>query len=239
MTALRVGIVDDSDLDRDHLARLLERYEHEHDLTCAGHQYADGAALLDNYRANLDVVFLDIIMPGVDGMRTAAAIRTMDTKVVLIFVTNTAKYATSGYAVQAHSYVLKPVTYFAFETEMNRCLNRLSHIELSSILLGVGTGLRRVDVADVVYVESSRHRITVHTVDGVISFSGTLKEVEDQLASHSFFRSNSGYVLNLQHIKAIKGDDAVMSNGDILKISRSRKKSLLETLNHYISGQLV
>jgi DNA-binding LytR/AlgR family response regulator len=186
----------------------------------------------------LDVVFLDILMDGIDGMRAAEAIRKVDTRVALIFVTRTAKYATKGYSVQAQSYVLKPVSYFAFETEMNRCLARLRQTERASILVGSGNNLRRMAVADIIYVASARHRITVHTADEPIVFSGTLKSFEEQLAGHSFYRSNSGYLINLQHLMAIEGEDAVMSNGDALKISRSRKKGLLEALNNHLGRSL-
>ncbi|MDR1513204.1 MAG: LytTR family DNA-binding domain-containing protein [Propionibacteriaceae bacterium] len=238
MPVIRVGVVDDNGPDRAHIVQLLARYEREKSVRCLVREYTDGAALLDGYQADLDVVFLDILMDGLDGMRAAAAIRQIDKKVVLVFVTWTAQYATSGYAVRALSYLLKPVTYFAFETEMNRCLEWLRQTERSAILVGSGTSLRRLDVADVVYLSSVRHRITVHAADEAITLSGTLKAFEDQLAGHAFHRSNSGYLLNLQHVRAIQGDDAVMSNGDVLKISRSRKKGLLEALTDYLGRQM-
>jgi DNA-binding LytR/AlgR family response regulator len=238
MPVIRVGIVDDSARDRAHVAQLLARYESENGIQCLVREYSDGAALLDAYRADLDVVFLDILMGGIDGMRTAAAIRKIDTKVALIFVTRTAQYATKGYAVQAQSYLLKPVTYFAFATELRRCLARLRQAERKSILVGAGSNLRRVNVADLIYLSSTRHHITVHTVDDTIGLSGTLKAFEDQLKAQPFYRSNSGYLINLQHVTAVEGEDAVMSNGDVLKISRSRKRGVLEALNNYLGGQL-
>ncbi|MDR0416535.1 MAG: LytTR family DNA-binding domain-containing protein [Propionibacteriaceae bacterium] len=238
MAVVRVGIVDDSRRDRAHIALLLSRYQDEHGVKCAVREYSDGAALLDGYQADLDVIFLDILMGGIDGMCAAAAIRKADSKVVIIFVTNTAQYATRGYSVQAQSYVLKPVSYFAFETEMNRCLARLRQTERASILIGSGSSVRRMAVADVIYLSSTRHRITVRTADEEIHLSGTLKAFENQLAGHHFYRSNSGYLINLQHLMAIEAEDAVMSNGDVLKISRARKKGVLEALNHYLGGQL-
>lgn len=237
MPVIRVGIVDDSRCDRARIAHLLSRYQAERALTCQVREYSDGAALLDSYQADLDVIFLDILMDGIDGMRTAAAIRKADAKVAIIFVTATAQYATRGYAVQAQSYVLKPVSYFAFVTEMDRCLARLRQTERASFVVGSGSSVRRLAVADVIYLSSVRHRITVRTVDESITLSGTLKAFEDQLAGHPFHRSNSGYLINLQHLVAIESEDAVMSNGDVLKISRARKRGVLEALNNYLGGQ--
>jgi len=121
---------------------------------------------------------------------------------------------------------------------MDRCLLALNQMKKKSILVGSGTSLRRLDITDIIYLESNRHRITVHTASETIIFSGTLKSFEDSLSAHSFYRANSGYLLNLRHLRAIYGEDAVMSNGSALKISRSRKKGLMEALTNYVGGQI-
>jgi DNA-binding LytR/AlgR family response regulator len=77
----------------------------------------------------------------------------------------------------------------------------------------------------------------VHTIDDPIVFNGTLKEYEDILIERNFYRSNSGYLINLHHLVAIDGDDCHMSSGEYLKVSRSRKKGLLEALTNYIGGK--
>lgn len=236
--SVNVGIVDDNARDRAQVEALLHRFEEENSLSFQIRQYDDGAALLENYQPDFDAIFLDIKMGGLDGMSTAAAIRSADSKVILIFVTNTAQYATHGYSVSALSYLLKPVSYFAFRTEMDRCLLALNQMKKKSILVGSGTSLRRLDITDIIYLESNRHRITVHTASETIIFSGTLKSFEDSLSAHSFYRANSGYLLNLRHLRAIYGEDAVMSNGSALKISRSRKKGLMEALTNYVGGQI-
>lgn len=236
--SVNVGIVDDSARDRSLVESLLRRFEDENSLSFQIRHYDDGAALLDNYQPNFDVIFLDIKMSGLDGMSTAAAIRSVDSKVILIFVTNTAQYATHGYSVSALSYLLKPVSYFAFRTEMDRCLAALDQLREMSILVGSGTSLRRLDITDFVFLESNRHRISVHTANETISFSGTLKSFEDSLSAHSFYRANSGYLLNLRHLRAIHGEDAILSDGSSLKISRSRKKGLMDALMAYVGGPI-
>ena len=235
---VNVGVVDDNSRDRAVIEAWRERFQQENNVSFRIRHFEDGAALLEGYRPSFDVIFLDIKMGGIDGMRAATAIRQVDSRVVLIFVTNTAQYATSGYSVNAQSYLLKPVSFFAFQTEMNRCLASLAQLERDSIVIGSGAVLRRVAIADIIYVESSRHRITVHLAGEDLSFSGTLKALGEELEHQNFAYANSGYLVNLQHLLAINGEDAVMSNGDHLKISRSRKKALMEALTNYIGGQL-
>lgn len=235
---LSIGIVDDSERDREVLWSLLQRYQQENHFLYKVRQFDDGAALLERYQPDFDIIFLDIQMSGIDGMRAATAIRRVDTSVIIIFVTKTAQYATNGYAVQAQSYLLKPVSYFAFETELSRSLTQLQSLARESILVGPNTSPRRVDLANIIYVESKRHKLTVHTIEGEVTFNATLKAYEDLLSSRNFYRSNSGFLINLQHLVAIHGEDSEMSNGDVLKISRSRKKGLLEALTNYIGGKI-
>lgn len=232
-----IAIVDDNSRDRDRLVELLAEYEREHPMQYRVRQYSDGAELLENYQPDHDIILIDIQMEGVDGMRTAAAIRKVDVSVIIIFVTKTAQYATSGYAVQAQNYLLKPVSYFAFQAELTRSLKQLKRQKRASILVGSRIAPRRVDIADIIYIESNKHKITVHTIDDPIVFNGTLKEYEDILIERNFYRSNSGYLINLHHLVAIDGDDCHMSSGEYLKVSRSRKKGLLEALTNYIGGK--
>lgn len=231
-----IGVIDDDPKDRSHLITLLQRYQTEHSYTFRVSQFEDAAALLIDYTPDYDILFLDIQMDGIDGMRAANAIRKVDTSVVIIFVTKTAHYAVSGYAVQAQAYLLKPASYFALSTELERGIVQLGRQERTSVLVGSRTSLRRVEVTDIVYVESKRHKLTVHLLDEPIEFNATLKEYEDLLLPHGFYRSNSSYLINLRHLAAIDGEDSRMSNGHILRISRARKKGLLEALASHIGG---
>lgn len=235
---ISIGVVDDDAQDREHLIGLLKRYQNEHSVAFRISQFEDAAALLVDYTPDYDILFLDIQMSGIDGMRAAAAIRKTDTSVVIIFVTKTAQYAISGYAVQAQSYLVKPASYFALATEVDRALVHIGRMERASILVGSRASLRRVDVADIIYMESWRHKLTVHLINEALEFNATLKEYEELLEPRGFFRSNSGYLINLRHLVAIDGDESRMSNGDVLRISRARKKGLMDALAGYLGGNL-
>lgn len=71
-----------------------------------------------------------------------------------------------------------------------------------------------------------------------LEFTGTLKSVEAELGGQGFFRSNSGYLINLRHLIAIDGEDAVMRGGSRLKVARARKKGLLQALSAHIDAPI-
>ena len=104
------------------------------------------------------------------------------------------------------------------------------------MLVETGSKQIRVDLTDIVYIESIRHTIIIHTLSGKLSITGTLKDLEARLADHDFFRSNSCYLVNLRYVAAVEDQDCVMSNGERLRISRPRKKAFLTALADYMGG---
>ena len=119
----KVAIVEDDPQSRETAAALLRRYAQEHALSFELTSFPDGAAIADGYRPLYDIIFLDIEMPHLDGMKTAHLIREKDEHVVLVFITNVARYAVKGYEVQAMDYILKPLSYDSFSPKM--CLECL------------------------------------------------------------------------------------------------------------------
>ena len=234
---IRIGIVEDDASCRRDLLNHLARYAEEHGTQFDLRTFADGTEVVDGYRPQYDILFLDVEMPGMDGLEAARRIRDVDTDVVLIFVTNMGQYAIKGYEVDALSYLLKPVPYFAFAQELTRSLTRLQKRESRGVVLSVNNALVRLDPSEIVYVESVKHRITVHALDRQYTFSGTLKALEEELAEHGFFRSNNCYLVNLQHVRRVDQSTSVMTDGSELAVSRPRKKDFLDALADHMGGR--
>ena len=114
---------------------------------------------------------MNIQMTHVDGMSAARAIREVDQEVVLVFITSAAQFAIHGYQVGALSYLMKPLPWFAFSQELDRCLEAASKRRGASVLLQSGSSTHRIDVADIIYVESIKHRLNVHTISGIVSMT--------------------------------------------------------------------
>ncbi|PZR53918.1 DNA-binding response regulator [Xylanimonas oleitrophica] len=235
---MNVAVVDDEETSRRLLASHLERYEQEHGTPLRVTTFEDGARIAEPYRPEFDVVFLDVQMPGMDGFETARRIRELDTDVVLVFVTNMAQHAIRGYEVEALSYLVKPVPYFAFSQELRRSVRRVRRGDRDSIMLPAGGSTARVDLADVLYVESDKHRITVHARDRAYTLTGTLKSFETELAGKGFFRSNSCYLVNLRHVVGVHPTSCVMRGGIELQVSRPRRRAFLDALTDHVGGRL-
>lgn len=198
--------------------------------------FDDGARIVEKYSPVYDILLLDIEMKEMDGMEAARRIRERDDKVVIIFITAAPQYAISGYEVRALSYLLKPLPWFAFSQELKKSIDMVRRNDDDSMLIDTGKGQMRLNLADILYLESIRHTIVIHTLDGKLSINGTLKDMEAKLADYHFFRSNSCYLVNLKHVTGVADQDCIMSNGEQLRVSRPRKKAFLTVLTDYMGG---
>ena len=170
---IRVAIVEDEAAVREQLAGYVQRCTRQYGTLFEVTMFTDGLEILEEYRPVYDIIFLDVEMPQLDGMETARRIRAMDSEVQLIFITNMAQYAIKGYAVGALDYVLKPVPYFAFSQQLQKAVGQLTRRARQYLAVPVDGGMRRVDAAEVYYIESDGHRINFYTENGDFSAADT------------------------------------------------------------------
>lgn len=232
---IRIAVVDNAETAAQRIADYLKRYQEEHGLLFQVSLFHDGAELLDGFQPSYDLIFLDVEMPNKDGMTTAREIRKVDTDVTLVFVTRMAQYAVSGYEVQAMDFLVKPVSYPAFELRMDQMLPRLRQKEERYILISGKDGMRKLPASRLIYVEVIKHRLLYHTEDGVYETSDTMKRAEELLAGCPFARCDNCYLVNLRYVTWV-GQKELQAGQDMLKISRPRCKAFLQALTDYIGG---
>lgn len=233
---IRIAVVEDNQMHRETAVQLLRKYEAEHHVSMEIREFADGREIIEGYRPCWDLILLDIEMPGLNGMEAARLIRSKDEGVILVFITNIAQYAIKGYEVGALDFILKPLRYSAFEMKLGHIVSQIERKKGKSVVITAGDRLRKVAVADILYVEVINHQVIYHLQGGeTIEFRGSLKAEEDLLAGQDFARCNSGYLVNLQYVTGIRDGMAVVGR-DSLPISRARKKEFIKAVADYISG---
>ena len=94
---IRVGLIDDDLEHQKMICEFINTYKNETNTNFEIVQYTDGLNFIEEYRGNLDIVFLDIEMPHMDGMTAARKLRKLDSGIAIVFVTNMAQYAIHGY----------------------------------------------------------------------------------------------------------------------------------------------
>jgi DNA-binding LytR/AlgR family response regulator len=229
---IKIAIVEDESSYARQLVDFLEQYEKDHEEAIGLTVFSDGDEIVHRYKAQFDIILMDIEMKFVDGMSAAEEIRRMDSEVIIIFITNMAQYAIRGYAVDALDYVLKPVSYFAFSQRLSRAINRMKKRETKMISISIRGGTVRLDAANIYYIESQGHNLIFYTSTGSYEAVGTMRDAEEKLTDLNFFRGNKGYLINLSHVEGVKEGCAIVK-GNSLLLSRARKKVFMEALTRY------
>lgn len=233
---LRIAVVEDDAACARQLQEYILRFGRERGETIETEVFTDGAQLVMDYRPVWDILLLDIEMPRLDGMTAAQTVRRTDPSVIIIFITNMAKYAIKGYEVDAMDFVLKPVSYFAFSVKLGKALGVLSSRVQHSLIVPSEGGIRKVPAEDVYYIEVADHRLHIHARDGDYTMLGTLREMEEQLEWLHFTRCNKCYLINLRHVVHLKGGTVTLSGGQELQVSRPRKKEFQMAVMNYYGG---
>lgn len=109
--------------------------------------------------------------------------------------------------VRTFDFLLKPINYQVFMLTVKRALTILEQKKCKEILIRTVSGVKRVAVSDIKYIEVLKHHLLYHTTREVIDIWGSLKEAESKLPPGQFARCNSGYLVNLQYVKSIEGND--------------------------------
>ncbi len=229
---LKFAIIEDNESD----ARILESNLKESlkamNADCTIVKYRDAQSFNGDGR-EYDVIFLDIEMPGMNGMQLAKKIRAVNTESGIVFVTNMIRYAVQGYGVSPIDYIVKPIERYDFGITMKRVLDFCTRKnDADSLLIKTKQGVKKVCYRHIRYIDVTLHHIVFYTDAEEIDMWGTLGEVEEKLPNPPFFRLSSSCIVNLSYVKGIKGYDVDVGSAD-LRVARPRKKDLLAALAEY------
>ena len=224
---IRIALVEDEEQARHSLAQYLKRYAAEKGDELNITEYESGLDFVEQYRGETDVIFMDIVMPHLNGMDTARRLREIDENTCLVFITSMPQYALHGYEVGAAAYLVKPVTYGQLSVTLERIRRSLSRNTEASVLIEDKTGSRIVAISDILYLEVYNHLLLFHTSAANYTVYATLAAYEQDPRFQDFIKTSKSHLVNVRHIQSI-GKDTLNVGGNVLPLTRRRRKECLE-----------
>ena len=233
---LRIGICDDDARARDDLRIQLEKVLTEGTEGIV-YEFSTGAGAvrwLRMHPGEIDVLFLDVEMEGMNGVEAAEALRAFDRTILIVFVTGYSDYVFDGYRVNALDYMMKPVG----ERQLVQCMKRVREQIRSGqdkvFIFRNTDGLFRMAKEDISYFYSDKRKVYLVNGEREYPFYGRLDEVEEQLAG-SFVRVHQRYLVNPEQVEHI-GSGQVTVSGKILPVSRSLREAATVKLTKAMLG---
>lgn len=199
---------------------------------------ASGEELLETYRREpFDIIFLDIEMEGMNGMDTARQLREKDENVIIVFLTSYEEFALEGYEVNAYRYLIKNQPEYVYKKQFKSIFQEYFQ-KHKYFVISDRNNIARIYLKDICFFEVLNKKIIVHTMTNTYEYTGKLSEVESQLADDaSFIRSHKSYIINIAQVDTIGNTDITMKNTENVRMSRKRKKDVVERYLSYMTGR--
>lgn len=236
---MQIAILDDTLTDRKSLCTMIKQYFEERSLPVVISEYAQGEELLlDGKEKGFDLIFLDIVMDGKNGMQIAHEMREQGYKGYIIFITSSKEFAIEGYQVQALNYLVKPTTYEAVEQALSVCEQELRNMQ-EYIEVKEGRLMVKILLKDIQYTDYYNHYIQIHTKHHVYRTYLSFADFSKLLAGHMQFVScYRNMIVNMDYVNTMDHQDFILHDGCHIPIAKAKRQEVRQQYADYLFEKL-
>ncbi len=224
---LRIAICDDDERCLNDINFMLERWAASASFQLETDCFDNGDSLIKTSNTiRYDIIFLDIIMPLLNGMDTARELRDRDKTVKIVFLTSSLEFALQSYSVKATDYCIKPVSYEKLKEVMDYCA-AFFHQEPENLILKTMGGYQKIYLHDIEYIEAQNKRVlfylksgkTVEVIQPLYTFEARLSD------SKGFFKCHRSYLVYLPNVDYFNSTEIKTKSGRMIPIARGYGKA--------------
>ena len=232
---IHIAICDDEKHMSNHIRAMVSGFFRKKNREICFRTFSSGEEML-SYDGQIDILFLDIQMTGMDGIETARKLRDSKFRGFLVFITVLKEMVFQSFEVQAYDYLVKPVEEKQFEKTMERLYTSMQNASEDSLLVQKGYEWRIIREEEIIFCEIIDRKIYLNLTSGeVVDYYERIENLETKLGSH-FFRCHRSYLINLKHLKGYKNGTAYMDNGKEVPVSRLRSKEFSSVVLQYMKN---
>jgi DNA-binding LytR/AlgR family response regulator len=241
---LTIAVCDDDNTDRNKICNEIETYLQNQQISCRIFAYDSAEKLnsvIEGKRLRFDIIFLDIIMDGIDGMTYAHLIRTQDKQVKIIFITCSSDYVYDGYAVGALSYLVKPINPTKIIASLTKAIAQIGEAAKESIFITSGGIAKRILINDILYLESKKNQVEIVFAESCerLTIYARLDDFVRFNPSKKWLRPHKSFIVNFLYVEQYFGDKLILKNAAVIPISRAYRKMVKECFYDLLHSELV
>ncbi len=231
---MKIAICDDESETRCEVQALIENFN----MSCVQFeifQFGSGEELTESYcnGNQFDIIFLDVKMNMLDGIETAAKIRSFQNDVIIIFVSGYPSYVFETFKVEALHFIVKPIDPDEFNDVFCRAINKYNLIN-SFICFKWQNDRLKTPINDIIYIEGYNRHLKVHTANKNFETVGKMSDLLKSLAPHGFLHIHQGFLVNMNYIKLFEKNDVILTNGEKAMVSIRKRSEALKAFDEYL-----
>ena len=218
---LSIAVCDDEVIECCNMAKRIKEIMEEIKMPCIIRQFQSGGELLQALES-FDIVFLDIIMQDLDGMKTAQAFRKKASDKILIFVSSSREYVFEAYDVEAFQYLLKPVDDRKLKSVLQKAVLKTESCLQEFIIVSRERQKKKLFLDDIYYFEIKGRMVDAHGPEGIFTYYEQMGKLENKLQDKGFFRCHKSYLVNLKYVDRYNRQEVILENGEKIVIAKRR-----------------
>lgn len=232
---LWIAVCDDEVMECNRIAKKIGEILAEMKVPCTVKQFYNGRELLQS-SDSFDLIFLDIIMGEMDGMRTAQLVRQRAYDKILVFISSSREYVFDAYEVEAFQYLLKPVEEGKLRRVLQKAVLRTEDRSREFIVINRERQKKKLFLDDIFYFEIRGRLIDVHGTGGIFSYYGQIGVLEKDLDGKGFFRCHKSCLVNLKYVDVYNRQEIVLDNSERIVIAKRRYEEVCQEILKYMRG---
>ena len=193
-----------------------------------------GEELLDLCKKEkVDVIFLDIDMPSMNGFQVAKNIRIMYSNCIIVFCSSHNELVYDSFEYEPFWFLCKANYGNKLDVVLEKVIEKIQCYN-KEFVIKIKDKLIKIMYQEILYFVVVKHKIHIHKEKEILEYRCNLVDVEKQVCNAGFIKVNSGCIVNLDWIYKIQGNELILKNKELLVISRSNKKSVRDTFFSYL-----
>ena len=226
---LSIAVCDDEVIECCNMAKRIREIMEEMKIPCIIRQFRGGGELLQALES-FDIVFLDIIMQDLDGMKTAQAFRKKASDKILIFVSSSREYVFEAYDVEAFQYLLKPVDDRKLKNVLQKAIVKTQSRSQEFIIVSRERQKKKLFLDDIYYFEIKGRIVDAHGPEEIFTYYEQIGELENKIRDKGFFRCHKSYLINLKYVDGYNRQEAILENGEKIVIAKRRYDEFVQEM---------
>lgn len=244
-----IAICDNNKKDSIKIAAIVKSYMDAKCIPYCIKNFKSGEELL-GYTDKLDLIFLDIAMDGINGIQAGKKMREVNRNVKIVYTTSYQQYCIQAVnKVHAFAYLEKPVSRDKAEQQLTEIFRyvqeeneKMEIVKFDIVEITeegrVENKIKNFEVRDIFYFEYFNRKIKIKLENEEYFFIDSMKELAEKMQEHNFETCHQCFLVNLGHVKKIKGYELLLDNNEKLPVSQKKSAEFRRKLNIFIQNSI-